>query len=176
MPYPEAYIRYLVYFHGLRDYFECHEVLEEHWKKDEKENRKKYWVGLIQIAVALYHQRRKNFKGAEKLMKNAINIIRMEKEAIHSLSLDYSKLLLILETRYREMLNKQEYTSIHLPIISNQLIELCKKECKKLNCIWGSESNLKNDELVHKHMLRDRSERMKERGNHKERREATRKH
>lgn len=51
--YPKAYIDYLVYFHGLRDYFECHEVLEEHWKKDDKAERKKYWVGLIQIAVAL---------------------------------------------------------------------------------------------------------------------------
>ena len=25
--YPEAYIEYLTYYHGARDYFECHEVL-----------------------------------------------------------------------------------------------------------------------------------------------------
>ena len=33
MVYPEAYIEYLMYFHGNRDYFECHEVLEEYWKE-----------------------------------------------------------------------------------------------------------------------------------------------
>lgn len=36
--YPEAYIEYLAEFHGSRDYFECHELLEEHWKKTLREN------------------------------------------------------------------------------------------------------------------------------------------
>ena len=31
--YPEAYTDYLCYFHGARDYFECHEVMEEYWKE-----------------------------------------------------------------------------------------------------------------------------------------------
>lgn len=31
--YPTAYIKYLFHFHTDRDYFECHELLEEHWKQ-----------------------------------------------------------------------------------------------------------------------------------------------
>lgn len=52
--YPKAYIEYLVHFHSDRDYFECHEILEEHWKQD---GRNKGWLVLIQTAVAFYHYR-----------------------------------------------------------------------------------------------------------------------
>ncbi|WP_205628902.1 DUF309 domain-containing protein, partial [Acinetobacter baumannii] len=51
--YPEALIDYLVYFHADRDFFECHEVLEDYWKSLPKEERSLFWVGLIQIAVGL---------------------------------------------------------------------------------------------------------------------------
>ncbi len=49
--YPEAYVAFLHEFHTTRDYFECHEILEEYWKEDPPEQRKEYWVGLIQLAV-----------------------------------------------------------------------------------------------------------------------------
>ncbi len=61
--YPKAYIDYLVEFHATRDYFECHEILEEYWKEDPPKKRKRYWVGFIQLAVALYHHRRQNTAG-----------------------------------------------------------------------------------------------------------------
>lgn len=32
--YPEAYVAFLHEFHTTRDYFECHEILEEYWKED----------------------------------------------------------------------------------------------------------------------------------------------
>ncbi|MCD2486520.1 DUF309 domain-containing protein, partial [Staphylococcus aureus] len=50
--YPKAYIDYLVEFHATRDYFECHEILEEYWKEDPPKKRKRYWVGFIELAVA----------------------------------------------------------------------------------------------------------------------------
>lgn len=163
MTYPKAYIQYLVCFHGSRDYFECHEVLEEHWKKESKEKRKKYWVGLIQIAVALYHHRRGNFNGAIKLMKNAIRILQEEKSAIEALSLNHKELLALLIQRYSDLLNREQYTSIHLPIVSKKLIELCKDECERQNYKWGSVSDMNNDFVLHKHKLRDRSKIIAER-------------
>ena len=60
MNFPQKYIEYLVHFHGDRDYFECHEILEEYWKKIDNGNKESIWVGLIQLAVANYHHRRKN--------------------------------------------------------------------------------------------------------------------
>lgn len=51
--YPQAYIEYLEYYHGARDYFECHEVLEEYWKENPSSPLSAAWVGLIQLAVAM---------------------------------------------------------------------------------------------------------------------------
>ncbi|MCA1030585.1 DUF309 domain-containing protein [Bacillus timonensis] len=157
------YIQYLVHFHCDRDYFECHELLEEEWKKDNSSERKKCLVGLIQIAVALYHQRRGNFNGAVRMMQKAIDILNKEKTAINNLGLSYEKLLLLLEQRLIEMKAKVPYSSINLPIINNELLNICKKSCLEQQLTWGSNSNLQKTELIHRHKLRDRSDVMKER-------------
>lgn len=73
--YPKPYIDYLVYFHTNRDYFECHEVLEEHWKVADPRHRNVLWVGLIQVAVSLYHHRRSNYVGAERTMKKQFQFL-----------------------------------------------------------------------------------------------------
>lgn len=171
MTYPEKYIQYLVYFHGLRDYFECHEVLEDLWKEDKKEERKRHWPGLIQVAVALYHQRRGNLRGAQKVMQNAIQILKAEEAALQSLSLHYESLMDVLTKRHNEIVEGKSYTSLELPIMSDELLELCKLECAKLNCTWGEESNLSNEYIVHKHLLRDRSEILKTREHARKKRE-----
>ncbi len=85
--YPKAYIDYLVEFHATRDYFECHEILEEFWKEDPPKKRKRYWVGFIQLAVALYHHRRQNTAGAKRLMANSIRILQAEHRAVEDLGL-----------------------------------------------------------------------------------------
>jgi hypothetical protein len=53
------------------DFFECHEVLEAAWLQSAGE-QKRFLQGLIQVAVAFYHLRRKNFAGAERLLRAAI--------------------------------------------------------------------------------------------------------
>ncbi|WP_218197281.1 DUF309 domain-containing protein, partial [Pseudomonas sp. 2995-1] len=65
MNYPDAYIEYLIEFHGTRDYFECHEIMEEYWKK----NKEKHWHTLIQLAVAIYHERQHNYDGSLRLYR-----------------------------------------------------------------------------------------------------------
>ncbi|WP_260405419.1 DUF309 domain-containing protein, partial [Paenibacillus sp. 598K] len=63
--YPDDYIQYLIEFHVTRDYFECHELLEEYWKEQPGDDPfYDTWVGLIQIAVSQYHHRRSNHRGA----------------------------------------------------------------------------------------------------------------
>lgn len=129
--YPQAYIDYLAEFHGSRDYFECHEILEDHWKKDNPGERKLYWVGLIQLAVALYHQRRNNFAGAERLMANSIRILVSEKDAVESLGLDYSRFIKLLRKTYQKIKAHSPYESIMLPITDESLIKACRKQCEK---------------------------------------------
>lgn len=68
--YDSLYAAYLIYFNRDRDYFECHEVLEELWLAKDKDPRYK---GLLQVAVSLYHFRNGNIPGASKMMRYAVS-------------------------------------------------------------------------------------------------------
>lgn len=156
--YPKAYIDYLVHFHGDRDYFECHEILEEYWKDTEPEKRQQVWVALIQIAVAMYHHRRENWNGAERMLQKAISLVKKEQHSIKQLGLDNHELPLLLIKRLEEIKQRMPYKSINLPIQDQSLLEECKLVCKKQGLGWGNTSNLSDLFLLHKHKLRDRSE------------------
>jgi hypothetical protein len=61
--------------HGLElfnrgDYFTAHEELEEAWKEDLSPGRDLY-RGVLQVAVAYFHVRNGNFKGAMKMFQRA---------------------------------------------------------------------------------------------------------
>ncbi|MDN4527332.1 DUF309 domain-containing protein [Fictibacillus fluitans] len=159
--YPEAYIDYLAYFHGKRDYFECHEVLEEHWKKEGMQNG--VWVGLIQIAVSLYHQRRGNVEGARRMMESAIKRLDGQKENIAALGLDHSLLLEQLKKRLSDITSRFPYTDMNLPVTDKSLFNECCQSIKKHGSSWGAMSDMDNDQIIHKHRTRDRSEIIRER-------------
>lgn len=173
--YDRAYIDYLIYFHCDRDYFECHEVLEEHWKSDPPKQRKKYWVGLIQVAVGLYHQRRRNFAGALRMMTNAIELLENDQQAVRNLGLQSELLLKQLEKRKKEIENNQDYYSFDLPICDEKLLAYCQQLCLDSKILWGQTSDLSNEYLIHKHMKRNRTDVIEERRQQLERRKNQRK-
>jgi hypothetical protein len=70
MPYDRLYVEFLYFFNVTRDYFECHEVMEELWME---QGRSPFCQGLLQVAVSLYHFRGGNRSGAVKLMTAAID-------------------------------------------------------------------------------------------------------
>lgn len=51
-----------------RDWFECHETVEDLWIGSEGEVRD-FYQGIIQVAIALHHWRNGNFGGAVSLLK-----------------------------------------------------------------------------------------------------------
>lgn len=64
-----------LYLEGIRlfneeDFFESHEVLEELWSETQDE-RRKFYQGLIQAAVALLHFGNENFGGAKKVYESS---------------------------------------------------------------------------------------------------------
>jgi predicted metal-dependent hydrolase len=67
--YDRLYVEFLYYFNEARDYFECHEVMEELWLE---EGRNPLFQGLLQVAVGLYHHANGNVSGAIKLMTAAL--------------------------------------------------------------------------------------------------------
>ena len=161
--YPKAYIDFLVYFHGARDYFECHEILEEYWKQHDPNNRSSVWVGLIQVAVALYHHRTGNFNGSYRLLYKAINNIDKHRKQITALGLDFEQMSIILKERLAEINDRKKYYSINLPIQDENLLETCKEQCLFLGLNWNDESDFANHSLIYKHSMRDRSKIKKER-------------
>lgn len=162
LKYPNAYLSYLVEFHGSRDYFECHEILEEFWKEVDPRNRTSHWVGLIQIAVSMYHYRRGNLIGATRTIKKAEAILSKHLTELTSLGVDAQKLLLLLNETARNIMNNQPYKSISFPFSDHNLSNQCKIICEKMGYNWLNTGPF-DEQIIHKHLLRDRTDIIKER-------------
>lgn len=158
LQYPEPYIEYLIYLHVDRDFFECHEVLEEYWKSVPESPLRQAWHGLIQIAVALYHQRRGNIKGAKKMLGSAIQ--NLSKEHIKLLGLQVNEFSELLAARLKQLNQdpEAEFTEMNFPFADAELVVLCQNHPLAADKLWLSQSDLLNPDLIHKHTLRDRSE------------------
>ncbi|MEX2461313.1 MAG: DUF309 domain-containing protein [Paenibacillaceae bacterium] len=155
--YPEPYIEYLIYMHTNRDFFECHEVLEEYWKGVPASPLRQAWHGLIQIAVALYHQRRGNRVGARKMLESAIP--NLSKDHMEKLGLEAGALSELLIKRLEQLqLNPDaKFIDLNFPFADPELLSLCQRHPLAANKLWLAQSDLLDPCLIHKHTLRDRS-------------------
>jgi uncharacterized protein len=86
------YLAYLSYFNVERDYFECHEVMEELWLEY---GRSPLLQGLLQAAVGLHHWDNGNRSGAVKLMTAAQEKLSVYADEV--LGLDLARLRLDLD-------------------------------------------------------------------------------
>ena len=69
IPYHPRYLAGVLFFND-QDYFDAHEVWEDLWAESHGVERK-FYQGLIQAAVGLYHFGNGNFGGALKLYRSA---------------------------------------------------------------------------------------------------------
>lgn len=161
--YPRAYIQFLVHFHGDRDYFECHELLEDYWKKKDFRNKESIWVGLILLAVSTYHHRRSNFSGAKRTLEKAVRICEHQADSLSELGIDKLQLGQLLTERLSVIQMEEAYKSFEIPVSDPELINLCQKICQQNGFLWGKESDITDNSLVHRHKLRDRTSIIQER-------------
>ncbi|MFC7371188.1 DUF309 domain-containing protein [Fictibacillus iocasae] len=157
---PEDWINYLVHFHTTRDYFECHEILEEYWK--ERGMNEEVWVGFIQLAVALYHERRGNRSGAEKMMASAHKKLAEEREHATTLGVNSEQLLTSMKNRLDQIMEKQNYIDMSIPL-NQEALACCQQVCRKRGLTWESPSAMNDENLLHRHKMRDRSDVIAER-------------
>ncbi|AIQ46442.1 hypothetical protein R70723_11575 [Paenibacillus sp. FSL R7-0273] len=73
MAFEPLYLAYLVYFNRDRDYFECHEVLEELWLA---RDRDPVYKALLQVAVGLYHFRNGNVRGGLIMLERSYSVLK----------------------------------------------------------------------------------------------------
>jgi predicted metal-dependent hydrolase len=156
--YAEGYLHFLMHFHGDRDYFECHEILEAYWKEHPESPLQTTWVGLIQAAVGMYHYRRGNFAGAKKSIQGSI--LRSDTAHLEILGLDATLWIARLhDILYRlDSSPIKPYIDIDIPISDVTLLSTCQSLCMKHGYIWGAQSDINQSALIHRHTLRDRSD------------------
>ncbi len=156
--YPKEYINFLVHFHGDRDFFECHEILEDYWKRTQPRNKKSILAGLILLAVSNYHHRRDNFPGAGKTLKKAQQIFDENKQHLPAFGFHSDKFLNLIHEKIREIDSGKKYRHYNLPIKDEQLLNICREVCRKKGIQWGASHPEVSLKLIHRHKMRDRTE------------------
>lgn len=150
-------IEYLTYFHGNQDYFACHDIFEERWKKIHPIDKKSVYVGFIQLAVGMYHYRASNFIGAIEMLTNAAKILKNEIEDVYFLGIEGEKLNQLIYITLRNLMRKRPFSPIEIPIKNNSLKSEAIENCNKLGFNWFDPNYVPDVNIVFKHKLRDRS-------------------
>jgi len=102
--YPEKYLEGIRLFNE-QDFFECHEVLEDLWSET-LGAEKKFYQGLIQAAVALFHFGNENLGGARKLYVSSSGYL--ERYGPSYLGIDLEKFLSEMKFCFHELLDSAQ--------------------------------------------------------------------
>ncbi|SFS61894.1 DUF309 domain-containing protein [Paenibacillus sp. BC26] len=153
--YPAAYESFLYEFHATRDYFECHELLEEYWKAQPGDLLGSIWVGLIQIAVGSYHHRRHNNRGALKILRQAEK--RLDAQLLNEVGLNGEQLIAMIAERIEAIEDSLPFTDMNLPIVDSELHARSVVAAEREGYVWGAPSRM-DEALISRHTLRDRSD------------------
>ena len=99
--------RYLegIEFFNVCDFFEAHEVWESLWA-DYAGPSRKFYQGLIQVAVALHHFGNGNIRGAKKLYNSSRAYLEPYRPRHEGLNLD--KLFAEFERCFADVLSSEE--------------------------------------------------------------------
>lgn len=140
------FFHYALLFECHQDYFECHEVLEEAWQEGNRSHLG--YAVLIQYAVAHYHARRGNMNGAKKSIEALKQKLALASVPLEELGLDVSSF-------------QDDLGSWPLP----EILPLQQKTRDAVEALKKSfpPTDLTFDQLIHKHLYRDRSSVVEER-------------
>lgn len=150
------FVDYCSYFNGNEDYFECHEVLEEYWKEIAPGEKQHPLVGYVQLATGLYHWRRGNFVGANRILQKAMLILEKNDAPLFYEYINKHDLLEQMHNSLQHIQNSQDFIAFQLPIINDALQLLVSQKITSL-------PSLSTQFIMNKHMLRDRSDILAER-------------
>ena len=157
------FVHFITEFNETKDYFECHELLEDYWKEVSPRQKVHPLAALILLSTSMYHWRRGNFQGASKTMKSSIKRMKETIQSPFFETLNTEQLLKDATQAYQSIQLHKPFTAFQIGIQNDSLLTLTK------------EVTLSKDRdqhfLMHKHMLRERSEILEEREKKKKRRD-----
>ena len=91
-----------IIFFNEGKYFDAHEIWEDQWRGMEKSPEKYFIQGLIMIAVALHHYKRKNYTGTSKLLEKGINLLKGFKEPKIKIDIDdFLKAIVMFQEKFK---------------------------------------------------------------------------
>lgn len=154
------YVDFCTYFNGNQDYFECHEVLEEYWKMCAPGEKDHPLVGYVQLATGMYHWRRNNTAGAMKILNKAKKNFTQNQTSPFFEFIEFDELCKNCEISLKAIENGESFEAFQLVITNEALASQVQKQIIEL-------PPLPKDFLLHKHMLRDRSDILEARNNRK---------
>jgi hypothetical protein len=129
--YPRLYVEFLHYFNVERDYYECHEVLEELWLE---EGRDLFWQGLLQVAVGFHHFRNGNLGGARKLFAAAMEKLREYDEPVR-MGIDLDQVKRETESRLTGLMQTgdtfPEFVPFKIRVVDPQLVALLEERKRR---------------------------------------------
>ncbi|WP_432359130.1 DUF309 domain-containing protein [Sporosarcina sp. UB5] len=164
--YHPLFFNFIVYFNRNQDFFECHEVLEEYWKSIPGYSKNHPLTAYILLSTGLYHWRRGNVDGAYRtLVKAKERFLTFNKHDIHyTENINYKQLVQDTETSIEKIRKGESFTPFLIVITSESLKESVEEIAQTMELLpVGSEA------VIHKHMLRDRSDILEEREKKKRR-------
>jgi predicted metal-dependent hydrolase len=74
---PPATFEAAVALFNRRQFFECHEVLEDLWRPLPKGPEKWFLQGLLQVGVGFHHLEQENYTGAKNLLTAGIEKLKI---------------------------------------------------------------------------------------------------
>lgn len=152
------FVEFLVYFNDNQDYFEGHEVLEEYWKSIPGYSKSHPLTAYILLSTGMYHWRRGNLDGASRTISKALQrftslspIYDEYKEMV-----DFDQLIQDIAYAKQEISSGNSFDAMEITIQSQRLIDLVQTTKQSISLLTAG-----SDDVIHKHMRRDRSDILK---------------
>lgn len=156
------FVNFIVYFNENQDYFECHEVLEEYWKTLPDGGKEHPLTAYILLATGMYHWRRGNPTGAIRTINKALKKFQqfnLQKPSYRR-EIDTNRLLQDVQYTADLLAKGLPFESFPIIVQSPELAALVEQANSTMDLL-----PLGSDAVIHKHMLRDRSDILRERYN-----------
>lgn len=149
------FAKFIVYFNENQDYFECHEELEEYWKSIPDATKEHPLTSYILLSTGMYHWRRGNTIGALRTLKKAIVKLESPTEQYPGFSdgINIDDLCENINRSIHSIEAGQEFTSFPIDVTSPYIASLTMKIAPSMELLPNG-----SDAVIHKHMLRDRSD------------------
>ena len=83
---------------------------------------------------------------------------KLSDEQLMQLGVDPRSLRAQLQVRREAVESGTSFEDIEFKLWDEELIQLCRQACDIRGLIWGTVSPMKDEEVIHRHLRRDRTE------------------